>query len=492
MKKYLMQKTRESLAKEELWRPAYHFTAPKGWLNDPNGLIYYKGYYHLFYQHNPKHCNWASMHWGHAVSEDMLHWKDLPIALYPDQPYDNHCEGGCFSGSAVEKDGILYLFYTATVRDDTRGYQTQCMAYSKDGIHFTKSTDNPLITEPPKGASNEFRDPKVFAVDNKWYLVIGGSVVSTEGVSDGRVFLYTSDDLHQWNYLGNVIESNGHFGSMMECPDFFELNGKWVLVCSPIDYPGKRQTLYLVGTMNFETCRFVIENTGNLDYGFDYYAPQSFLDEKGNRVLIGWQNSWPWMPWCEDCGPTDIEGWRGALSIPRIATLDEESNILLQPVENMKTLMKLDYRVENVNLSASKYILHPSNPYSYEIKVYGQVNAVEDGTLEIGLRGHEDKVTLVTLDFISGIMTIDRSSSDEYSTGKISCVFDNKVEEFDLQLLVDHSSVEAILFGGKHYMTANVYPKKEQTECYIRTTCKSAQLSQVAVSTIHNVWRDNV
>ena len=118
-------------------RPLIHFTAPKGWINDPNGLIYYKGQYHLFYQHNPDSTEWASMHWGHAVSNDMLHWEDLPIALYPDSAYDKDEDGGCFSGSAIEKDGMLFLVYTGSVHKNGILYQTQNIAYSKDGVSFT-------------------------------------------------------------------------------------------------------------------------------------------------------------------------------------------------------------------------------------------------------------------------------------------------------------------------------------------------------------------
>ena len=152
---------------EGKWRQRYHFTPPVSWMNDPNGLVYYKGLYHLFYQYNPKSCKWDSMHWGHAVSEDMIHWKDMPVALKPDQEYDCHPEGGCFSGSAVEKDGVLFLFYTATTQIDGVVHQTQCIATSKDGMTFEKYPNNPVIKEPPHGFSNDFRDPKVFKHNGK-------------------------------------------------------------------------------------------------------------------------------------------------------------------------------------------------------------------------------------------------------------------------------------------------------------------------------------
>lgn len=145
----------------------YHFEPKKGWMNDPNGLIYFRGQYHAFFQHNPYAPRWGKMHWGHAVSSDLIHWQELPIALYPDQAYEN--AGGCYSGSAVEKDGRLYLFYTSVSR---RWGQTQSMAYSDDGIHFTKYAANPVISENPLGYS-DFRDPKVTCIDGKYYMVVG-------------------------------------------------------------------------------------------------------------------------------------------------------------------------------------------------------------------------------------------------------------------------------------------------------------------------------
>lgn len=130
-------------------RQNYHFMAQTGWINDPNGLIYYKGRYHLFFQYNPYYGFWDYMHWGHAVSEDLVHWEYLPLALAPSESYDDHMRGGCFSGSAIEHDGKLFLMYTGTKNDGNGFEQSQCIAYSEDGIHFEKYEGNPVITAPP-------------------------------------------------------------------------------------------------------------------------------------------------------------------------------------------------------------------------------------------------------------------------------------------------------------------------------------------------------
>ena len=155
----------------EIVRPSLHFTPQKGWINDPNGLVFFKGQYHIFYQYNPYHDSWDSMHWGHAVSRDLIHWDELEPALVPDMPYDNDKNGGCFSGSVVVQDNQLFLFYTGRTEDETGIFETQNLAVSKDGRHFVKIEENPLINEVPEKGGRDFRDPKVFFAQGKWRMI---------------------------------------------------------------------------------------------------------------------------------------------------------------------------------------------------------------------------------------------------------------------------------------------------------------------------------
>ena len=164
---------KKELVKQGRMRQNYHFMAQTGWINDPNGLIYYKGRYHLFFQYNPYYGFWDYMHWGHAVSEDLVHWEYLPLALAPSESYDDHMRGGCFSGSAIEHDGKLFLMYTGTKNDGNGFEQSQCIAYSEDGIHFEKYEGNPVITAPPNVPKDFFRDPKVWKHDEKYYMICG-------------------------------------------------------------------------------------------------------------------------------------------------------------------------------------------------------------------------------------------------------------------------------------------------------------------------------
>ncbi len=470
------------------WRPKYHFTAPVSWMNDPNGLIYFKGWYHLFYQYNPKNCDWASMHWGHAVSRDMIHWKDMPIALEPDRDYDNDPEGGCFSGCAVEKDGLLYLFYTASAKHGNKLYQTQCLATSRDGVHFEKYAGNPLISRHPEGALAPFRDPKVFSASGKWYMVVGGTVKSENPEGDGRVFLYESEDLYKWQYKGAILESKGKLGTMMECPDFFELNGKWILTCSPMNHPEYNKALYCVGGMDFESGRYTIEKMGNLDVGFDYYAPQSFLDEHGNRVMIAWQNGWLWMPWCQNWGPTGVENWRGTLSLPRVVSLSENDEICLYPVREFEDLEDEALEYENYEAGTQRQYLYPADAKSFRMELKIDVEKITSRYLEIGVLGKGEKATVIAVDLLQGIVSLDKSRSDLYGRGRMNCRVEMKDGKLAILILVDHSTVELYINKGRHCITSNVYPEKEQTECWIATPYKNAVIDKIRIVSLKSFW----
>ena len=465
-----------------------HFKAPNCWINDPNGFIWYKGQYHLFYQCFPYAPQWGRMHWGHAVSGDMIHWKDLPIALRPDQEYDCHLEGGCFSGSAVEKDGVLFLFYTATTQIDGVVRQTQCIATSKDGVNFEKYEGNPVIKEPPQGFSNDFRDPKVFEHNGRWYMVVGGCIGSAIADGDGRICLYESDDLFNWKYKGNVLESNGKLGTMMECPDMFELNGKWVVTCSPMNHPDYNKSLYCVGTMDFENCIYTIEKVGNMDVGFDYYAPQSFTDKDGNRILVAWQNGWLWMPWCTDWGPTSLENWRGCLSVPRKVHLDSENNLCMYPVKEVESLISQTVTYTDVEIGKKAIKLYDDPNRSNRIILKLDITKIKSRNLEICVLGKESSYTAIQIDFLSKIITLDKSHGDHYEGGRMNCPFELHNGCLELCILVDHSSVELYVNHGESCITTNVYPEENQTECWIQTPYKNAVVDYVQIDFLTSSW----
>lgn len=189
---------------KQRYRLGYHIMPRANWINDPNGLIQFKGEYHVFFQHHPYDEHWGPMHWGHVKSKDLIHWEHLPVALAPGDEFD---QSGCFSGSAVDDHGRLALIYTGhNIIDQEKDlfYQTQNIAVSQDGTVFEKLQENPVITEPPEDSARHFRDPKVWKHRDVWYMVIGNS--SKENV--GRVVLYRSPDLRDWEYAGILAQSD--------------------------------------------------------------------------------------------------------------------------------------------------------------------------------------------------------------------------------------------------------------------------------------------
>lgn len=309
----------KNIAKEE--RPDFHLCSRVGWMNDPNGFSYYNGMYHLFYQYYPYESKWGPMHWGHAMSKDLLHWEYLPAALAPDETYDRD---GCFSGSAVTlPDGRHLLMYTSVLKERQeneviREVQTQSLAIG-DGVDYIKYEENPVIVERelPQGSSRfDFRDPKIWQNTDGTYSCVAGNCLED---GDGRILLFTSKDGFHWQFQSVLVSNNHRFGKMWECPDFFRLDGKWVLLTSPQDmlpqgfeYHNGNGTLCLIGEYDGQTGVFREEGNQSVDYGIDFYAPQTVLAPDGRRIMIGWMQNWDT---CTMRSPE--EPWMGQMSLPR-------------------------------------------------------------------------------------------------------------------------------------------------------------------------------
>lgn len=454
-------KAEQSIAKikdtvsKDLHRLKFHFMAPAYWINDPNGLIFYKGEYHMFYQHYPYAPQWGAMHWGHAKSKDLVHWEHLPIALAPSEAYDLDERGGCFSGSAVDDNGVLTLLYTGTVIRDGKVIQSQCLATSGDGITFEKYDENPVIPAPPDDGSADFRDPKVWKHGDMWYMVVGSS-------KDGRgkALLYRSQDLRKWDYAGVLAESDGTMGTMWECPDFFPLGDRYVLMFSPMGM-GDRKTIYLIGDMDYETGTFAWDVMGDIDHGFEYYAPQSFLDGKGRRIIIAWLNAWDWMPWFKGFGPTDKNHWCGAMSTPRIVELDADGRLKFSPVEELQALRREHYRFESTPVIPGKTIL-PKYVGSDCLEIKAEFQLVGCEAEEIGfiLRASADNAqqTILAYNLLTKKLRFDRSRSDGWSEGIPSVKLESGGDTLKLHIFIDTCMVEVYTENNRTVMTNNIYP----------------------------------
>lgn len=302
-------------------RPAFHLSARVGWMNDPNGFSYYNEKYHMFYQFHPYDSHWGPMHWGHAVSDDLLHWEYLPAVLAPDNAYDRD---GCYSGNAITlDDGRQMLMYTGMVYEndengERRELQRQCLAFG-DGLNYEKYEHNPVLTEedlPEGGNKYAFRDPKIWRQNDGTFRALIANDVKGCG---GQMLVFRSDDAVHWEYSHALVKNHYRIGLMWECPDFFALDGKHILLGSAqdmipdgLEYHNGNGTFYIIGSYNEQTEQFEEETNHAVDYGIDFYAPQTVLTPDGRRVMIGWMQNW------DTCNlRTESIPWYGQMCLPR-------------------------------------------------------------------------------------------------------------------------------------------------------------------------------
>lgn len=297
----------------------YHFRPKKGWINDPNGLVYFKGYYHIFYQHAPDfETPWKQpMHWGHARTKDFLEWEELPVALAPGEEYD---KSGCWSGTAIVKDGRLYLFYAAIT-----AVSTIAVAVSDDGVNFTKYVKNPVINTYPTDGGPDFRDPAVCRIDGKYYCVVAsGNPEKKTGV----LLLYESENLLNWGYVGVMREWPDC--KYTECPSITESENGDVLLAASV-CPLESEHYFQLMRCSLENGRLEIKSACEIDKGPDQYAGQIFKDHLGRTLLITWIPGWKYA------GFTDRN--IGCMSVPREISV-KDRKITAFPVKEVQHLMK--------------------------------------------------------------------------------------------------------------------------------------------------------
>lgn len=433
----------------ERYRLGYHVMAKSGWINDPNGFVYFKGYYHIFYQHYPYAAEWGPMHWGHARSKDLIHWETLPIALTPGSKED---KDGCFSGTAIVKDDILYLVYTGHhyyEGDDNPDHfwQNQNLAYSLDGVNFTKYKNNPIIGKPPEDNTHHFRDPKVWEHNSKYYQLLGSQ--ANDGL--GRAILYVSENLIEWEYLGEIdhAQNKEKEGFMWECPDLFHLNGEDILLCSPqgispqqTQFLNLHNTGYFLGDLDYKKAKF--NRTSNfieLDKGHDFYAAQTLLAPDGRRILIGWMAMW------ENEMPEQKDGWSGALTLPRELVLKGDQ-MYMKPIKELNSLRK--DKSENKNFQLDE--------------VYSLSNVTEHSEIELDLSlenngsyfniyfKDKQNTSFLTLKYSNNnfILTGIDTSDQRYATS-------NLTEKVEMRIFIDKSSIEIFINDGEVVFTERYY-----------------------------------
>ncbi|SCW71579.1 beta-fructofuranosidase [Lachnospiraceae bacterium C10] len=449
-------------------RPKFHLTPWVGWMNDPNGFCYHDGYYHMFYQYYPHDVRWNSMHWGHAVSKDLLHWEYRPVALAPDETYD---EDGCFSGSAITlEDGRHLLMYTGvhkSVDDPKRSAQHQCIAIG-DGVDYEKIATNPVISVDaiPQGDDRfDFRDPKIIRLSDGTYVALAANM-SKDG--SGQILMYKSKDCLNWTYWKVLAKNQNRYGKMWECPDFFQLEDKWYLITSPqfMRSEGKEficgnGTLWIDGDFDETSGEFTeAGHYRSIDYGIDFYAPQTVLTEDGRRIMIGWMQNWD---------ATEVRGerelpWYGQMTLPRelfvrdgilcqkpTREFDELRHDLVEYKEEVfsgdKTFDGIEGEILDLTLEVS-----PAD----EDAVYQQ--------LEIHFAEKNGTYTALKVCPGDASLTVDRTYSEIRHAGihqrtcEVAGLTTGKIK---LRMIMDRGSVEIYVNDGEKVMSALVFAQEE-------------------------------
>ena len=449
-------------------RPAFHITPYVGWMNDPNGFSCYKGEYHLFYQYNPYNTHWDSMHWGHVVSKDLLHWDYLPAALAPDQDYD---KVGCFSGSAIElEDGRQLLMYTAVDREiledgTARDVQTQAVAVG-DGKDYVKYDKNPVLTfkNLPEGASRvDFRDPKIWKEkDGNFYCVIG----SRPADGSGQILLYRSANGFDWEFVSILAENKKRFGKMWECPDFFELDGKHILLTSPqdmlpegLEYHTGNGTLCIIGEMDKDTYTLKEQFNQSVDYGIDFYAMQTVEAPDGRRIMIGWMQNW------DTCANNRIPKgkWFGQMSLPRELSI-KDGRLIQKPVREIEKLRtnKTEYK----NVAFEDVIrLDGIEGRCVDMEITLRPADAQNIYKKFAVRFAQNDTyhTAVSFRPYESVLKIDRkfSGSRRAIIHQRRSLVNSENGEIKLRLILDRFSAEIFVNDGEHVMTATIYTDLE-------------------------------
>ena len=426
------------MAITKIKEPAFHITGERGWINDPNGLIFYKDRYHAFFQYHPYDTKWGPMHWGHVVSEDLTNWKYLPNALTPGGDGDKN---GCFSGSAIVYDGRLWLLYTGFTEnqggDSIR--QLQCLAESSDGITFKKHGIVIGEDDLPEGYSpSDFRDPKVWRHGGLFWCIVAARKLDGRG----RILLFKSADLFKWEFVGDLFGKDSA-GIMIECPDYSEEDG-YLLFCEQFQpsenglHLNVHTSRFAIGKIDYSRGIFKEESRGIVDYGFDVYAPQTFA---GKPVMMGWLNMW------DRNIPSEKYGFAGMLTVPRAVSV-RDGRLYQEPIVNSTEVYKTEVSER------------------LEDKVKIGVITVEATSLEaltLKLRSGGDSFTSLTLS--GNEWVLDRSKSgeaivgvekDEDSLKGIRRMPFSGKSAVTLTVVMDEFSVE--IFEDGNSLTSTIYP----------------------------------
>lgn len=479
-----IRKTQSSVQKDNL-RPIFHMTPPTGWIGDPNGPIFYNNEYHVFYQHNPltdpslppHHPAFKyPPHWGHASSKDLVHWKHWPVALAPNhEGYDPWAA----SGYCVVHENIPTIIYTGLCTDepdnsqDTSNnekshlsppHQVQCIARSYDGMRtWIKYPGNPVITTPPRDDLIGFRDPFVWREDDLWYMLLG-SGIKDQG---GSALLYRSTNLIEWEYLNPLcIDLTGNW----ECPNFFPLGDKHILIVSPQD--GLLNTpKYSIG--DYKDHKFTPGPWYELDLGgkSNFYAPSSMEDNNGRLIMWGWARG----------GGTKGYAWNGMHTLPRVLTLRPDGRLSIEPAQELHALRGRHHRLNHVDLTnKSPFYLHEVKGDCLEVIAEFELGNAQSIGLEVLCSPNRTEKVVVSYDRFHKYISIGNKG------GNFELLDDERT--LRIQVFVDRSIVE-VYANGRACITNRIYPRgSENKELSLFALGGSAHVKSVDIWEMESIW----
>ncbi|CAK7219951.1 hypothetical protein SEUCBS140593_004068 [Sporothrix eucalyptigena] len=457
-------------------RPQFHYTPYQGWINDPAGLIQWNGNHQLFSQFNPAAAVWGPMHWSHAESTDAVHWRELPIAMYPPYPNNPDDTSGRYTGSAARDNAtgalrLIFTDFTDTTFHPDAVPEVVSTSASTNGIFFPLYPDNPIIGEPPANSPSGFRDPKVFwdTAASIWKLVVG----SGDNVS-GKVHLYKSADLVDWVYVGVLYEGDGSTGVMWECPNFFPLDDKWVLF-----YGGNGLGWYQIGTYNGST--FVSETSGLVDAGPDSYAMQWYQDESGRNLAITWMGNWNTYKW-----PSRVNGWAGQQSITRELFIREDGGLGSKPIAELASLESRT--TKSLTSQTITSVLNLGSAKAARLQLEMDVSATTASAVVIELFSSTAESVLLTYFVSNQTIILDTTNAGYGQSGTWWAIIDIPSRKLNLDVFIDRSSLEIFAADGT-VITATIWPKYQQSsDIKITAQDGAALFNSITLTPLASSW----
>ena len=445
--------------KDDAARPIYHLMPPANWMNDPNGLVYHNGHYHVFYQHNPYGDGWGNMHWGHFRSKDLAKWEHQPIALWPSK---SRGEEHVFSGSATKTaDGKLMLFYTSIGKRNPE--QWAAVPEGDDLVLWKKHPQNPLLTEELHGDTKvyEWRDPYVFQANGKTHLVCGGNLNKNAG-GQAAVLVYRAEnaELTQWKYLGVLYEERDPKVKNIECPLFFPLQDKWVLITSP---HGAVQ--YYVGELDEQAMKFTPERQGIVDHG-SFYAPNVMIDPKGRALMWGWIRDFP-----------GGKGWNGCLTVPRVLSLGENNELLQSAAPELQKLRRDVDAGSSVKLSAKPYEFTHLGGDACELAIVVDRKGAESLTVKLSHGTDGEHATTIRYD----------GREIEIAGRKVALTLGEN-EPLQMNVLVDRSVME--VFANSRVCVSRVVPADLLGKVTVSADGGDAEIRSIRVWGMATIWKE--